>query len=76
MKAGLDRRIPSFVTPVPTVLVHSLVAFLGHVSNAALVFGSGDSAVVERRTGDQNVKGSIHNRSGERLFFSRVNFLC
>ena len=51
--------------------------------------GSGDSAVVantnyvvifggniERRFRDRKVAGSSPRRSGGRIFFSRVNFVC
>ena len=38
--------------------------------------GSRDSLLVERRTRDRKVATSNLGRSGRRLFFSRVNFLC
>ena len=38
---------------------------------------SGDSSVVtESRTRDRKVPGPSPGRSGGRIFFSRVNFLC
>ena len=38
--------------------------------------GSGDSSVAERQTHNQKVLGSSRGRSGQRIFFSRVNYLC
>ena len=35
-----------------------------------------DSSVVERRTHDRKISGSNPAKSGEKLFFSGVNFLC
>ena len=40
------------------------------------IMGSGGSSVVEHQTRDQKVSGSSLGRSGGRIFFSRVNFLC
>ena len=40
------------------------------------VLGSGDSSVVERRTGYRRVSGSTPCWSCGRIFFSMVNFLC
>ena len=41
-----------------------------------LSFLCGGSSVVERRTRDWKVEGSIPDKSDGRIFFSRVNFLC
>ena len=38
--------------------------------------GSGDDSVVERRTRDLKISRSSPGRSGGRISFSRVNFLC
>ena len=38
--------------------------------------GSRDSLLVERRTRDRKVASSNPGRSGGRIFFSRVNFVC
>ena len=38
--------------------------------------GNGDGYVAERRSRDQNVSGSSLGRSGGRIFFSGVDFLC
>ena len=38
--------------------------------------GGRDSQWLERRTRDRKVAGSNPCRSGGRIFFSRVNFLC
>jgi len=38
--------------------------------------GIGDISVVAHRTRDRKVEGSSPHRSGGRIFFSRVNFLC
>ena len=38
--------------------------------------GSGVSSVVERRTRDLKVAGSIPSRNGGIIFVSRVSFLC
>ena len=37
--------------------------------------GNADSSVIERRTPDRKVAGSSPDRSGGRIFFSKVNFL-
>ena len=42
----------------------------------ALVHIDLDRLLVERRTRDQKVASSNPGRSGERVFFSRVNFVC
>ena len=39
-------------------------------------WGAGVAQWIERRTRDQKVPGSSPGRSGGRIFFSRVNFLC
>ena len=38
--------------------------------------GSRDSVLVERRTRDRKVAGSDPGRSGGRIFFLRVKFVC
>ena len=38
--------------------------------------GSRDSLLVERRTRDRKVANSNPDRSGGRMFFSKVNFVC
>ena len=38
--------------------------------------GAGIAQWLERRTRDRKVAGSNPCRSGGRIFFSRVNFLC
>ena len=38
--------------------------------------GAGIAQWLERRTHDRKVSGSSHRKSGGRIFFSRVNFLC
>ena len=40
-----------------------------------LVLGVGLAQMIERRTSDWKVAGSIPDRIGERIFFSRVHFL-
>ena len=42
----------------------------------AYTLGSGDNSVLEQQTQDQKVLGLSPGRSGRRIFFSRVNFLC
>ena len=39
-------------------------------------WGAGIAQWLERRTRDRNVMGSSPGRSGGRIFFSSVNFLC
>ena len=50
------------------------VAFISLLQDSKL--GSGGGSVVERRTIDRKVPGSSPGRSGGRIFFSVVNFLC
>ena len=38
--------------------------------------GSRDNLLVERKTRDRKDASSVLGRSGERIFFSGVNFLC
>ena len=38
--------------------------------------GSGGSSMVDHQTRDQKIRGLRLGRSGGRMFFSRVNFLC
>ena len=38
--------------------------------------GAGIAKLLERQTRDQKVPGSSPRRSGRRIFFSRINFLC
>ena len=42
----------------------------------ARLWGAGIAQWLERRTRDRKVAGSNPCRSGGRIFFSRVNFLC
>ena len=44
--------------------------------HARCMYGGGDSSAVRGRTRDRKVAGSNPCRSGGRIFFSRVNFLC
>ena len=41
-----------------------------------LFWGSGDSSVVQYLSRDRKAAGSNPDRSGGRIFFSRVKFLC
>ena len=41
-----------------------------------IIRGAGIAQWLERRTRDRKVPGSSPGRSGGRIFFSRVNFLC
>ena len=59
----------------PKTEFHDRISF--SYSNLHHMNWSGDSSVLERRTrGDWKVAGSSPRRSGGRIFFSRVNFLC
>ena len=40
------------------------------------ILGNGYISVIKRRTHDRKVAGSSPDRSGGRIFFFRVNFLC
>ena len=52
-------------------------SFLHHSATTPCPSGrDGGSSVVERRTRDRNVSGSKPGRSGGRIYFSGVNFLC
>ena len=41
-----------------------------------IISGSWDSLLVQRRTHDQKVASLNPGRSGRRIFFFRVNFVC
>ena len=53
-----------------------LVVLYKALTELQLQWGAGIAQWLERRTRDQKVAGSNHSRSGGRIFFSRVNFLC
>ena len=59
----------------------SFIMFSCYISHSSFIMfacyvGIGDSSVMERRPRNRNVAGSSPGRSGGRIFFSRVNFLC
>ena len=56
--------------------VHSQHAVGAKVCQGNIVCGSRDSLLVERGSPDRKVASSSPGRSGGRIFFSGVNFLC
>ena len=53
-----------------------LVVLYKVLTELQLQWGAGIALWLERRTPGRKVAGSNHRRSGGRIFFSRVNFLC
>ena len=62
----------------PTLCVDSVVGPLLRevLAKSAKVIRQATSGQVRRRTRDRKVASSNPNRSGGRIFFSRVNFVC
>ena len=62
----------SFHIPPPA----SLPSLIKKVDIESWIWGAGIAQWLERRTRDWKVVGSNPCKSGGRIFFSRVNFLC
>ena len=53
-----------------------LLQDLFNTDHKIIIAGNRDGMLVERRTHDLKVAGSSPHKSGGRIFFSTVNFLC
>ena len=60
--------------PVPSVLPVSVIS--PPLLEIYIVYGAGIACWSKRRTHDRKVASSNLGRSGARIFFSRINFVC
>ena len=61
-------------TAIPAQVIYNLIQSVPERCRAVIDFGM--ACWLERRTRDRKVASSNSGRSGGRIFFSRVNFVC